>query len=501
MYEVWKIQSGSTELVDQQRDPDIARMHAIEQSRIVDAVFSVVRRGFGEPLYFVWRGVVGNSTQTMMRVSMDEAPPVLALGTPEPEPEEKPKRKPRARKRPTETKAAEAHPEREYKQTSAYVIETKVSDDGKLGIVDAIVNTYGIIDEGLDMTHPGWLAKTIVENKRRIRVLNSHNSRDVLSMIGKPLELREINRAELPRDVTERFPEATGGLWTRTEFMLTDPTSKAVFDRLDAGWLDEWSIGFDELQSDTSRVKRVFNGTHYEYQVWMPGDEERGFEMVKGNGGQPVVVRHLRQGRLWEYSTVLWGMNQGTSTTSVKDKDKEHTPQGNIRRFGDTLLADFIQGGTNVLTGKLSSGILSAEEFSLLMELHTKHINKFRSEMPDDIAFREMPDEMFWFSGDDADETKAGRVLNERNFNLITQAADSLNTVLASAGLTEGDAAEDADKSRSESTEDEAPDGPSVSTDAPTPSPEDGAGPQDDDTPDTKRDQLLQQLEERLAED
>jgi hypothetical protein len=509
MYEVWKIQAGTSALVDQQRDPEVAKMHAIEQSRIVDAAFAVIRQGFDVPLYYVWRGIIGDGMQTMLRLSALDRPPVLTLEPPEPEPEEKPKRKPRARKQPTETKGATAYPEREYKTTSAYVIDTKVSDDGKLGLVEAIVNTYGIIDDGLDITHPGWLAKTLVENKHRIQVLNSHNATDVLSAIGSPREMREVRRVDLPPDVTERFPEATGGLWTLTEFMLTDPTSKAVFDRLDAGWLKEWSIGFDKLQSDTSRVKRVFNGVHYEYQVWMPGDEDRGFEMITDDRGQPIVVRHLRQGRLWEYSSVLWGMNQGTSTTSVKDKDapgsdnggKERTPQGDIRRFGDTLLADFIQGGTFVLTGKLSSGTLSADEFGLLMELYTKHINEFRSEIPEDIAFREMSQDMFWFSSDDPDEHKAGRVLNERNFNAITQAADLLNNVLASAGLNDGDAAEDADKSRHDSTEDDATDGPSVSTNAPTPPHDDGAGPQDDDTPDTKQADLLKQLEERLAED
>jgi hypothetical protein len=96
-------------------------------------------------------------------------------------------------------------------------------------------------------------------------------------------------------------------------------------------------------------------------------------------------------------------------------------------------------------------------------------------------------------------DAKAGRVLNERNFQAITQAAELLNMVLKSAGLVDGDNAEDAEKSRDDSTDDNATDGPSVSTDAPTP--EDGAGPQDDDTPATKQAELLKMLNERLAED
>ena len=153
---------------------------------------------------------------------------------------------------------------------------------------------------------------------------------------------------------------------------------------------------------------------------------------LKDKAGKPRIVRNIRGIRLWEYSSVIWGLNPATSTVSVKDKDGAET---------------------------------------------------------------EAPDAPVEHA------TKAGRVLNERNFQAITQAAELLNNVLKSAGLVDGDAAEDADKSRQDSEDDNATDGPSVSTNAPTPSTEGGAGPQDDDTPATKQADLLKQLEERLAED
>jgi len=69
---------------------------------------------------------------------------------------------------------------------------------------------------------------------------------------------------------------------------------------------------------------------------------------------------------------------------------------------------------------------------------------------------------------------------------------------MASAGLTEGDGTDEG-KSHNTSTEDTATDGPlTPSTDAPTST---EAGPQDDDTPDTKQADLLKLLNERLAED
>lgn len=82
MYEVWKIEAGSNALVDQQRDPQVAQQHAIAQSRVVDAVFAVVRQGFGTPLYFVWRGVVGDPLEIMRRMSVTVTPPLLTLDPP-----------------------------------------------------------------------------------------------------------------------------------------------------------------------------------------------------------------------------------------------------------------------------------------------------------------------------------------------------------------------------------------------------------------------------------
>jgi len=501
-YDILKIADGVVEIVDQQRDAGIAQQHAIAQSRIVDAVFAVQRQGFGDPLYFVWRGAIHSSLETIRRISMPNVPPVLVLEPPKPEvestpiaapkpeaeteqvvPDEKPegstgstrppkKSRPRARKQPEETKlATEAEqpegslgPEphimnppksTETKKRIHKASETKampgaiISADDETGIVRAVVSVFGIVDDGDDIIHPGAFTKTIVEHGSRIRVLNSHNNRDGLNVIGKALAMREVGRNELPLEILNAHPEATGGLETETQFLINTPEGRGIYDRIKAGALNEWSIGFDAVDTDNSRMKRKSAAD----PVWEMAIKTDDYDpdsdplTLKDKNGKPRIVRNIRAVRLWEYSSVIWGMNESTTTVSVKEKD------GEVTSGSDTY-------GTPAVDVMYHSN-------------------------------RDEPERL----------TKAGRVLNERNFQAITQAADLLNTVLASAGLNDGDAAEDADKSRQDSEDDNATDGPSVSTNAPTPSTEGGAGPQDDDTPATKQADLLKQLEERLAED
>ena len=396
MYEILKIAHGTVELVDQQRDAAKAQQHAVSQSRVVDAVFAVQRQGFGDPLYYVYRGSLHSATEVIRRASMPDVPPVLTLDPPAQDEPIKPTNKPRrSRKKPDETKARAVQGGVEHKVFPATVINV----DEALGIVEAVVNTYGIIDDGEDRVWFGSASKTLAENFGRIRVLNSHNNRNVLDVVGKPLMMRELSRDELPSDILQRYPDATGGLYTKTQYLTETPEGLGVFKRIAAGAVDEYSIGFDTIVSDQER-------------------------MVDPDTGKQRNIRNIREIRLWEYSPVVWGMNPATGSVSVKSADD-----------------------------------------------------------PQD---------------DTPDDTKAGRVLNERNYNAIKQAYELLSLVMASAGLTEGDGTDEG-KSHNTSTEDTATDGPlTPSTDAPTST---EAGPQDDDTPDTKQADLLKLLNERLAED
>lgn len=164
--------------------------------------------------------------------------------------------------------------------------------DRKRGRVDAVINTFGIVDLGKDIVHPGAFTKTISERAGRIRVLDQHSWGSVRAVIGRPILLQELDRDGLPDTLKKKFEDATGGLMARTQFAMDTQAGSEIFNLIDSGMVDEYSIGFDILQSDFSAMK------------------------TKGDDGEEaeVTIRNIREVRLWEYSVVTFGMNQGTET-------------------------------------------------------------------------------------------------------------------------------------------------------------------------------------------
>lgn len=182
----------------------------------------------------------------------------------------------------------------EYKTIPAF-IEIK-EDDVDQGIVEHLVSVFGVLDLGGDICHPGCFTKTLQERRGSIRVLDSHQRMSILGAIGIPLDLKEVGRDGLPGRVLEKFPEATGGLMARTQFLLDTPEGKGAFLRIKSGAVSEFSFGYKTLDEDFDTLE---------------------------NGKE---VRNLRTIKLWEYSPVLFGMNPATAVTDVKgieDEDEE----------------------------------------------------------------------------------------------------------------------------------------------------------------------------------
>lgn len=167
---------------------------------------------------------------------------------------------------------------------------TKV--DAEAGIVDAIVSTMGVLDYGEDVIENGAYLKTIQERGSKIKVLNSHNTYSIFDAIGVCLALREIGRDELPAELLAQFPEATGGLLTTTQYLLNTPEGRGAFERIKAGVISEYSIGYQAIKTE--------------------------YRDVMDSSGFKVNARILKEIKLYEYSPVLWGMNPATMTTGVK---------------------------------------------------------------------------------------------------------------------------------------------------------------------------------------
>ncbi len=182
---------------------------------------------------------------------------------------------------------------KEIKSIHAYHVKM---DEDK-GIVEHLVAVMGNVDEGLDVVHPGAFTKTIAENKGKIRVVDLHNDDSILRVLGRPVDLREIGRNQLPPEVIKNYPEATGGLLATTQYNLKTAAGHDAFYHILEGDIDEYSFRYEVKKSDPGRA--VFKG-------------------------QERTTRNLREVKLFEYSPVIWGMNPATATISAKSEmDKE----------------------------------------------------------------------------------------------------------------------------------------------------------------------------------
>ena len=178
-------------------------------------------------------------------------------------------------------------------QHKSFPVEILKADSSQ-GIVEAVVAVIGNVDHGEDIIHSGAFTKTITERGNKIKVLDNHNSESGRDVIGKTLSIKEIGQSELPPSVTLRFPEATGGLYTVSQFDMEDDLSKSIFNKIKNGFIDEWSIGFTIPKGKSDISEKIINGTK-------------------------ALVRNIREVVLYEYSPVIWAMNEATTTVSSKD--------------------------------------------------------------------------------------------------------------------------------------------------------------------------------------
>lgn len=174
-------------------------------------------------------------------------------------------------------------------------IPTFIKDTNeKEGIVEHIVSVFGIRDMQGDRVMPGAYTKTIAERFGKIRTLDQHMADSALRVVGKPRAMREIGRNELPQEVLDEYPEATGGLLAVTQYAMKTDNGRDMFHLVDGGFLPETSIGYDPITAE-----------YVEEEI----------------DGQKVTTRLLKEIRLWEYSNVIWGANPATVTTGTKQDD------------------------------------------------------------------------------------------------------------------------------------------------------------------------------------
>lgn len=256
----------------------------------------------------------------------------------------------------------------EYKQMIFPAMVVKV-DEAK-GIIESVVNIFGIIDLGEDIVHPGSFTKTINERMGQIRVLDNHQTRSVTNAVAKALVIREIGREELKSlapQVVQKHPEATGGLYTVSQYMMDDPLkiAPAVFYRIVQDIINEYSFGFNIIRQDFSEVEHE---------------------------GKKVVVRNIREVRLMEYSPVLWGMNQATVTVGAKTdeptEEHEFTPDGPVQRLGDFLGGAIHSEYCRWMDMFLMDGFINLDEHSMMSILCDAAMSMMKAGLPEDVRLR-----------------------------------------------------------------------------------------------------------------
>jgi uncharacterized protein len=161
------------------------------------------------------------------------------------------------------------------------------SDSGR--VRTGICSVFGHVDDWGDRIHPGAFKKAISEGRNRVKHLWNHDFGSLPTATIK--EIKELSRDELPAEVFEYAPNATGGLLVSREYH-EDDFSDMILKRIDAGDITEMSFGFD--------VKK--------YEITEEGD-----------GIDRKTIRELKELSLFDTSDVLWGMNDATVAAFAKN--------------------------------------------------------------------------------------------------------------------------------------------------------------------------------------
>lgn len=159
-------------------------------------------------------------------------------------------------------------------------------------VVEGFASVFGNIDSYGDIVHPGAFLKTIQEQAERIKHLGLHDSWKIPTAVI--LELRETGREELPEEVQEGYPEATGGLLVVREYLNTQDGN----EMLEA-----------IVKKAITEMSFMFNRVRWDYET-------------VGEGADEHRICHLRELRLWETSDVIWGANPATVSSKGMGNDK-----------------------------------------------------------------------------------------------------------------------------------------------------------------------------------
>lgn len=184
--------------------------------------------------------------------------------------------------------------------------------------VEGICAVHGNVDDGADRSFPGAFQKTITEGRNRAKHLWNHSfSNPPTAAI---LDLKEVGRDDLPKDIFDYAPEATGGLFVRRRYLKTQRGDEILEGIINEA-ITEMSYGYSAIKYD--------------------------FETINANTINELRIRNLREVKLYDTSDVLWGMNYATVAAGGKALDEKDLPLEALLAAFKTLQSDVKEGRRN----------------------------------------------------------------------------------------------------------------------------------------------------------
>lgn len=177
---------------------------------------------------------------------------------------------------------------------------------------------HGNVDSWDDRSHPGCFAKTLAENRVRVKHLWNHDSEN--PPIASITEIKEVGAGEIPAEILAKFPDGTitGGLMVTREY-YDNELGNWVLEAIQKGDVTEMSYAFDVVKCEYT-------------------DEE----LPTGGSRR---VRELLELRLYDVSDVLWGMN--SATVAMAKNGLKLQPLGNLYQQIEMHLKEFKAGRRN----------------------------------------------------------------------------------------------------------------------------------------------------------
>lgn len=183
----------------------------------------------------------------------------------------------------------------ETKSFTSKVVEIEGEDGRTVTGLSAII---GVVDAGNDLIFKGAFTKTIQDRAARVKHLWQHDM--TKPPIASIVHLEEVGAKGLPKELREAYPDATGGLLVKRRYLETPRANEVLAGlKADPPAITEMSFGYDAVKFDFKEIE------------------------------EGVLIRNLREIRLWDTSDVNWGMNEATVAqlkTALPYKDTGKAP-------------------------------------------------------------------------------------------------------------------------------------------------------------------------------